>query len=43
MMYVVVYKRNGREERHVGTRAQCAALAEYVTRTFRVAVTMGVA
>lgn len=36
MTYAVTYTRNGRTERHVGTRAQVAALAEYVTRTFRI-------
>jgi hypothetical protein len=36
----LVWVRDGRRDELVATRAQCAALAEYLRRTFRITATM---
>jgi hypothetical protein len=43
MLYVVTFVRDGKLESHVGTRAQCQALADYMTKTFRVSAEVKVA
>ena len=40
MMYVITYTRNSKVERHVGTRSQVQALADYLSRTFRIESTI---
>lgn len=39
-MYTLTYTRDGRVNRHVGTRAQVQALADYITATFRIVPTI---